>query len=70
MVTPAFIARAEISRLTAVIDSGTPAPLGVVGGMHCAPAATVYVLRFMPGPLEDHPSSSPSALARTLTASS
>ncbi|MGH3224629.1 MAG: hypothetical protein ACRDPY_39115 [Streptosporangiaceae bacterium] len=48
MMTLTVTAQADISRLTAVIDSGTPAPPSVVGGMHCAPVATVYVLRFMP----------------------
>jgi len=43
-----FTAQADISRLTAIINSGTPAPTSVVGGMSCAPVATVYILRFAP----------------------
>lgn len=46
MVTRAFTAQADISRLTAIINSGTPAPAGAVAGMHCAAVATVYILRF------------------------
>jgi hypothetical protein len=45
-VARTFTAEAGISRLTAVINTGTPAPTGVVAGMHCAPVATVYILRF------------------------
>jgi hypothetical protein len=48
VVTRTFTARADISRLTAIINSGTPAPARVVAGMHCAPVATVYILRFTP----------------------
>ena len=47
-VTRTFTAQADISRLTAIIDSGTPAPTRVVAGMHCAAVATVYILRFAP----------------------
>lgn len=47
-VTRTFTAQADISRLTAIINTGTPAPTGVVAGMHCAPVATVYILRFTP----------------------
>jgi hypothetical protein len=43
-----FTARADISRLTTIINSGTPAPAAAVDGMHCAPVATVYILRFTP----------------------
>ena len=43
-----FTAQAGISRLTASINSGTPAPTGAVAGMHCAAVATVYILRFTP----------------------
>lgn len=48
MVTRTFTAQAGISRLTAVINSGAPAPTRVVAGMHCAAVATVYILRFTP----------------------
>jgi len=48
VVTRGFTAQADISRLTAIINAGTPAPTGVVAGMHCAPVATVYILRFTP----------------------
>ena len=48
VVTRMFTAQADISRLTAIINSGTPAPTGVVAGMHCAAVATVYILRFIP----------------------
>jgi hypothetical protein len=48
IVTHTFTAQADISRLTAIINSGTPAPSGVVAGMHCAPVATVYILQFTP----------------------
>ena len=48
VVTRTFTAQAGISRLTAIINAGTPAPTGVVAGMHCAPVATVYILRFTP----------------------
>ena len=48
VVTHTVTARAGISRLTAIIDAGTPAPTSVVAGMHCAPMATVYILRFTP----------------------
>jgi hypothetical protein len=41
-------AQADISRLTAIINAGTPAPTGVVAEMHCAAVATVYILRFTP----------------------
>jgi hypothetical protein len=47
-VTATFTAQADISRLTAIIDSGTPAPTRAVAGMHCAAVATVYILRFTP----------------------
>lgn len=48
VVTRTVTAQAGISRLTAIINAGTPAPTGVVAGMHCAAVATVYVLRFTP----------------------
>ena len=48
VVTRTFTAQAGISRLTAIINSGAPAPTGVVAGMHCAAVATVYILRFTP----------------------
>jgi len=48
VVTRTFTAQADISRLTAIINSGTPAPTSVVAGMHCAAVATVYILRFTP----------------------
>ena len=48
VVTRTSTAQADISRLTAIINSGTPAPTGVVAGMHCAAVATVYILRFTP----------------------
>jgi hypothetical protein len=48
MVTRTFTAQTGISRLRANINSGTPAPTSVVAGMHCAPVATVYILRFTP----------------------
>ena len=48
VVTRTFTVQAGIGRLTASINSGTPAPTGVVAGMHCAPVATVYILRFTP----------------------
>ena len=47
-VTRTFTAQADIGRLTAIINAGTPAPTGVVAGMHCAAVATMYVLRFTP----------------------
>ena len=48
LVTRTFAAQADISRLTAVINAGVPAPISVVAGMHCAPIATAYILRFTP----------------------
>jgi hypothetical protein len=48
LVTRTLTARADISTLTAIVNSGTPAPAGVVAGMHCAAVATVYILRFTP----------------------
>lgn len=48
VVTRTFTAQADISRLTASINPGTPAPTSVVAGMHCAAVATVYILRFTP----------------------
>jgi hypothetical protein len=48
VATRAFTAQADIGRLTAIINSGTPAPTSVVAGMHCAPVATVYILRLLP----------------------
>jgi hypothetical protein len=48
VVTRTFTARAGISRLTAIINAGIPAPASVLAGMHCAAAATVYILRFTP----------------------
>lgn len=47
-VTRTVTAQAGISRLTAIIDAGTPAPTRAVAGMHCAAVATVYILRFTP----------------------
>ena len=48
VVTRTFTAQADISSLTAITNSGTPAPTSVVAGMHCAAVATVYILRFTP----------------------
>ena len=48
VVTRTVTAQAGISRLTAIINSGTPAPASVVAGMHCAAVATMYILRFTP----------------------
>jgi hypothetical protein len=48
VVTRTFSAQARISRLTAIINAGTPAPASVVAGMHCAAVATVYIVRFTP----------------------
>jgi hypothetical protein len=48
VVTRTFTAQADTSRLTAIINAGTPAPTSVVAGMHCAAVATVYILRFTP----------------------
>ncbi|HEV2256953.1 MAG TPA: hypothetical protein VGS06_27795 [Streptosporangiaceae bacterium] len=48
VVTRTFTAQADISRLTAIMNAGTPAPTRVVAGMHCAAVATVYILRFTP----------------------
>ena len=48
VVTRTFTGQADIGRLTAIINSGTPAPAGAVAGMHCAAVATVYILRFTP----------------------
>jgi hypothetical protein len=48
VVTRTFTARAGISRLTAIMNAGTPAPTSVVAGMHCAAVATVYILRLTP----------------------
>ena len=48
VVTRTVTAQAGISRLTAIINAGTPAPASVVAGMHCAAVATVYILRFTP----------------------
>jgi len=48
VVTRTVTARAGISRLTAIMNAGTPAPASVVAGMHCAAVATVYILRFTP----------------------
>lgn len=48
VVTRTVTAQAGISRLTAIINAGTPAPASAVAGMHCAAVATVYILRFTP----------------------
>jgi len=48
VVTRTVTGQADISRLTAILNSGTPAPAGVVAGMHCAAVATGYILRFTP----------------------
>ena len=48
VATRTFTARAGISKLTAPINAGTPAPTSVVAGMHCAAVATGYTLRFTP----------------------
>jgi len=48
VVTRTVTAQAGISRLTAIMNAGTPAPAGAVAGMHCAAVATVYILRFTP----------------------
>ena len=48
VVTRTFTGQVGISRLTAIINAGVPAPMSVVAGMHCAPLATVYILRFTP----------------------
>jgi hypothetical protein len=48
VVTRTVTAQADISSLTAITNAGTPAPTGVVAGMHCAAVATVYILRFTP----------------------
>ena len=48
VVTRTFTAQADISKLTAIMNAGTPAPTSVVAGMHCAAVATVYILRFTP----------------------
>src|SRR5580693_6529764 len=43
-----FTSQADIAGLTSIINAGVPAPLSVVTGMHCAPVAIVYILRFTP----------------------
>jgi hypothetical protein len=48
VVTRTVTDQAGISRLTAIMNAGTPAPARVVAGMHCAAVATVYILRFTP----------------------
>lgn len=48
VVTRMFTAQAGVSRLTAIMNAGTPAPTRVAAGMHCAPVATEYILRFTP----------------------
>lgn len=48
VVTRTVTGQAGIGRLTAIINSGTPAPTSVVAEMHCAAVATVYILRFTP----------------------
>jgi len=48
VVTRTVTAQAGISRLTAIMNAGPPAPAGAVAGMHCAAVATVYILRFTP----------------------
>ena len=48
VMTRTFTSQAEIAELTSIINAGVPAPLSVVTGMHCAPVAIVYILRFTP----------------------
>lgn len=48
VVMRTFTVQVGIGRLTAIINAGTPAPTGVVAGLHCAPVASVYILRFTP----------------------
>lgn len=48
VVTRTLTARAGIGTLTAIINSGTPAPTSVVAGLSCAAVDTVYILRFTP----------------------
>ncbi len=48
VMTRTFTSQADIAGLASIINAGVPAPLSVVAGMHCAPVATVYILRFAP----------------------
>jgi hypothetical protein len=48
VMTRTFTSQADIAGLTSIINAGVPAPLSVVRGMHCAPVAIVYILRFTP----------------------
>jgi hypothetical protein len=48
VMTRTFTSQADIAGLTSIINAGAPAPLSVVAGMHCAPVAIVYILRFTP----------------------
>jgi hypothetical protein len=48
VMTRTFTSQADIAGLASIINAGVPAPVSVVAGMHCAPVAIVYVLRFTP----------------------
>lgn len=48
VTTRTFTSQADIAELTAIINSGTPAPLSVVDAMHCAAVGITYTLRFTP----------------------
>src|SRR5579859_2268092 len=48
VTTRTFTSQADIAGLTSIINAGVPAPVSVVMGMHCAPVAIVYILRFTP----------------------
>lgn len=48
VMTRTFTSQADITGLASIINAGVPAPLSVVTGMHCAPLAIVYILRFAP----------------------
>lgn len=48
VMTRTFTRQADIAGLISIINAGAPAPLSVVTGMHCAPVAIVYILRFTP----------------------
>jgi hypothetical protein len=48
VMTRTFTSQSDIAGLTSIINGGVPAPLSVVTGMHCAPVAIVYILRFTP----------------------
>ena len=48
VMTRTSTSQADIAGLTSIINAGAPAPLSVVAGMHCAPVAIVYILRFTP----------------------